>query len=208
VPKDARGTDDRVSFRRFPLTFTLVGLNVGMLLVAGIRSGHLGGIFDPDPSVLCRLGAVNTQATLGQPSQWWRLLTAIVLHVNLLHLLVNSYALLFFAPGLEEPLGPWRFLAVYVGGGAAGAAASLAVYHPQLGLGASGAIFGVGGGLVALWYHYRASIGRDVWGWAWRSYSAASSSRRCTSGSTTPRTSADSWLGWAPVACWSAGHRC
>jgi rhomboid protease GluP len=51
----------------------------------------------------------------------------------------------------------------HLGAGAVGAAASLAVYHPQLGLGASGAIFGVADGLVPLWYHHRASIGRDIW---------------------------------------------
>jgi membrane associated rhomboid family serine protease len=85
-PEDARWSDDNLSLRRFPLTFTLVGVNAGMLLLAAVRSGHL-----------------------------------------------------------------------------AGAAASLAVHHPRLALGASGAIFGVAGGLVPLWYHYRASIGRDIW---------------------------------------------
>jgi rhomboid protease GluP len=134
-----------------------------MLLLAAVRSGHLGGVVEPDPDVLCRLGAVNAPAILGPPQQWWRLLTAIFLHASLLHLLLNTVGLLLLAPALEEGLGRWRFLVVYLGAGAAGAAASLAVYHPRLGLGASGAIFGVGGGLVALWYHYRASIGRDVW---------------------------------------------
>jgi rhomboid protease GluP len=134
-----------------------------MLLLAAIRSGHLGGVVEPDPDVLCHLGAVNAPAILGPPQQWWRLLTAIFLHVSVLHLLLNTVGLLLLAPALEEGLGRRRFLVVYVGAGAAGAAASLAVYHPQLGLGASGAIFGVAGGLVPLWYHYRASIGRDVW---------------------------------------------
>jgi membrane associated rhomboid family serine protease len=162
-PKDARWSDDRISLRRFPLTFTLVGVNAGMLVLAAIRSGHLGGVVEPDPYVLCQLGAVNASAILGPPQQWWRLLTAIFLHASLLHLLLNTVGLLLLAPALEEGLGRRRFLVVYAGAGAAGAAASLAVYHPQLGLGASGAVFGVGGGLVALWHHYRASIGRDVW---------------------------------------------
>jgi len=162
-PKDARWSDDNLSLRRFPLTFTLVGVNAGMLLLAAVRSGHLGGVVEPDPDVLCHLGAVNAQAILGPPQQWWRLLTAIFLHVSLLHLLLNTVGLLLLAPALEEGLGRWRFLVVYVGAGVAGAAASLAVHHPRLALGASGAIFGVAGGLVPLWYHYRASIGRDIW---------------------------------------------
>jgi hypothetical protein len=47
-----------------------------MRLLAAVRSGHLGGVVEPDPDVLCHLGAVNAQAILGPPQQWWRLLTA------------------------------------------------------------------------------------------------------------------------------------
>jgi membrane associated rhomboid family serine protease len=91
-------------------------------------------VVEPDPDVLCHLGAVNAPAILGPPQQWWRLLTAIFLHASLL----NAVGLLLLAPALEEGLGRWRFVVVYLGAGAAGAAASLAVYHPRLGLGMAG----------------------------------------------------------------------
>jgi rhomboid protease GluP len=133
-----------------------------MLVWAGVRSGHLGGLLRPDPFQLCRLGAVNTSAVLGH-EQYWRLLTVVALHAGALHLAMNSYGLLLFGPSLEQALGSWRFLVVYAGCGAAGAAASLAVYHPVLGVGASGAIFGAGGALAAVFYHYRVGVGAGVW---------------------------------------------
>jgi rhomboid protease GluP len=162
-PRDARwGQDPALTPRRFPATFAVLALNVGMLAWAGVRSGHLGDLVTPDPVQLCQLGAVNTSAVL-EHQQYWRLLTAVALHAGVLHLATNSYGLLLFGPTLEQAVGSWRFLTVYAGAGAAGAAASLAVYHPLLGVGASGAIFGVGGALAAVFYHYRAGVGAGVW---------------------------------------------
>jgi membrane associated rhomboid family serine protease len=162
-PRDARwGPTPTLAPWLFPATFALLAVNLGMLVWAGIRSGHLGGLLSPDPFQLCQLGAVNTSAVLGQ-HQYWRLLTAVALHAGVLHLALNSYGLLLFGPALEQALGSWRFLAVYAGAGAAGAAASLALYHPLLGVGASGAIFGVGGALAAVFYHYRVGVGAGVW---------------------------------------------
>ena len=133
-----------------------------MLVWAGIRSDHLGGLLSPDPFELCQLGGVNTSAVLAH-HQYWRLLTAVALHAGALHLAMNSYGLLLFGPSLEQALGSWRFLAVYAGAGAAGAAASLALNHPMLSVGASGAIFGAGGALAAVFYYYRVGVGAGVW---------------------------------------------
>jgi rhomboid protease GluP len=151
-----------VSIRGYPVTFALLAVNLGMLLLAGLRSGHPGGLLAPEPYQLCRLGGLNSPAVLGH-GQYWRLLAAIALHVSVLHLALNAYGLLLLGPALEMALGWWRFLAVYVGAGMAGAAASLAVYHPRLGVGASGAIFGIGAALVVVFYHYRVGIGASVW---------------------------------------------
>lgn len=162
-PQDARWpADPPLSIRGFPITFALLAVNIGMLLMAGVRSGHPGGLLAPEPYQLCRLGGLNSPAVLGH-GQYWRLLSAIALHVSVLHLALNGYGLLLFGPALEVALGWWRFLMVYLGAGVAGAAVSLAVYHPRLGVGASGAIFGIGAALVVVFYHYRVGIGASVW---------------------------------------------
>lgn len=82
--------------------------------------------------------------------QWWRLLTSIFLHGGLMHLVFNMYALLFVGLFLEPVLGRNRFAICYL---LTGILASITSYktHPNgVGVGASGAIFGMYGIFLAL----------------------------------------------------------
>ena len=89
-------------------------------------------------------------ALLVSQGQWWRLVSAIFVHIGVIHLLFNSYALIFIGPLIEELLGRERFLVIYVGTGVFGFVASNAYYHPvHVTAGASGAIFGlIGAGII------------------------------------------------------------
>jgi membrane associated rhomboid family serine protease len=89
-------------------------------------------------------------ALLVSQGQWWRLISAIFIHIGVIHLLFNSYALIFIGPLLEELLGRERFLVIYVGTGVFGFVVSNAYYHPvHVTAGASGAIFGlIGAGII------------------------------------------------------------
>ena len=89
-------------------------------------------------------------ALLVSQGQWWRLVSAIFVHIGVIHLLFNSYALIFIGPLLEELLGRERFLVIYVGTGVFGFVVSNAYYHPvHVTAGASGAIFGlIGAGII------------------------------------------------------------
>jgi membrane associated rhomboid family serine protease len=160
-PDDARS---RVRVRGLPgqerplVTMTLLGLNTLMLLVSAALTGSAFGLLDPSAPALCRLGALNA-AAIAEDGQWWRLLTVMVLHGGLLHWAFNSWALWVFGPTLEGLLGRVRFLALYVGAGFAGAAASFAFNHTELGVGASGAIFGLLGALMAFFFRRRRAGG-------------------------------------------------
>jgi membrane associated rhomboid family serine protease len=83
--------------------------------------------------------------------QWYRLLTAAFVHVDLAHLLFNMAALLIMGPPVEEALGPPRFLALYLLAGLGGFVCSF-LFGPVLGasVGASGAIFGIFGAWFSL----------------------------------------------------------
>lgn len=89
-------------------------------------------------------------ALLVSQGQWWRLISAIFIHIGVIHLLFNSYALIFIGPLLEELLGRERFLVIYVGTGVFGFVVSNIYYHPvHVTAGASGAIFGlIGAGII------------------------------------------------------------
>ena len=88
----------------------------------------------------------------------WRFITPIFLHIGLLHLAFNSYALWIVGPQVEKLYGGPRFLILYLLTGVAGVAASYG-YHPYvLSAGASGAIFGLFGVLLVFSIKYRKTI--------------------------------------------------
>lgn len=83
-------------------------------------------------------------AVLVAQGEWWRLVSAIFIHIGIIHLLFNSYALLFIGPLLEELLGKERFLVFYLATGVFGFFLSNWYYPPWLvTAGASGAVFGM-----------------------------------------------------------------
>ena len=77
---------------------------------------------------------------------YYRLLTAAFLHAGLFHLFANMFALVQIGPILERALGRTRFLALYLLSALGGSTLSMLLSDPhQIGVGASGAIFGLFG---------------------------------------------------------------
>jgi membrane associated rhomboid family serine protease len=86
--------------------------------------------------------------------QFWRLFTAMFLHAGLLHLAFNAYALWLIGSMIETNLGRTRMVAIYFVTGFLASAASYAFSDvATIGVGASGAIFGIFGAFIA--YNYR-----------------------------------------------------
>jgi membrane associated rhomboid family serine protease len=100
------------------------------------------------PAILDAVGAVNARQILD--GQWWRLLTSCFVHIGLLHLGVNMYALYIFGPIVERLYGHWRFLVLYLVAGFGGSCIGV-LLQPEASLaGASGAICGLLGAF-AIW---------------------------------------------------------
>jgi len=134
-------------------TTALLFLNIAMYLVETVVGGA-GSLFSgPSPQKLFDLGALFPPA-IAQNHQYWRLFTAMFLHAGLLHLTFNMYALYLFGYLIENAFGTRRFLAIYFVSGFLASVASFA-FGPvvEVGVGASGAIFGLLGAWVA--YNYR-----------------------------------------------------
>jgi membrane associated rhomboid family serine protease len=83
--------------------------------------------------------------------QAYRLFTAAFIHENITHLVFNMASLVVMGPPVEEALGPRRFLALYVLAALGGSILSF-LFGPVfvLGVGASGAIFGIFGAWFSL----------------------------------------------------------
>jgi rhomboid protease GluP len=82
--------------------------------------------------------------------EWWRLLTCCFVHIGVIHLLFNMYALLMVGLQLEPLLGSTRVIALYVITGMFASVASLWWHDNTVSAGASGAIFGLYGVFLAL----------------------------------------------------------
>jgi rhomboid protease GluP len=123
----------------------LVNLNLLIFIVMLISGVHL---FMPESQDLLNWGANFRPMTL--EGQWWRLLTACFLHIGIIHLLLNMYALLYIGALLEPILGKVRFLTVYLISGIAASVTSLWWHDLTISAGASGAIFGLFGFFLAL----------------------------------------------------------
>ncbi len=103
-----------------------------------------------------RLGANYGPMTL--TGQWWRLLTAMFLHFGFFHLLMNMFCLWALGSLAERLMGRASFLLLYFATGIAGGLLSLAVHPQQVSAGASGAVFGLAGGLITYLWMKKAPI--------------------------------------------------
>lgn len=95
--------------------------------------------------------------------EWWRLLTATLLHGSILHLLFNMYALYWLGPQLERSLGHVRFAALYVLSALGGSVASYWFSDLRtVSVGASGAIFGLITATIVIGRETRADVSQLV----------------------------------------------
>lgn len=88
--------------------------------------------------------------------EWWRLLTPMVLHAGVLHIFLNMYVLSIFGPVVEQTYRTRPFVALYVISGFMGTVAPYVFGSCRsLGVGASGAIFGLAGALLVYFWRRR-----------------------------------------------------
>lgn len=102
----------------------------------------------PETDDLLAWGSSNAgDVTSGE---YWRLFTSNYLHFGIIHLAVNMLSLNNVGRMLEQFIGPWRFALIYTFAGIAGSAASIWWNPYANGVGASGAVIGIVGILLAL----------------------------------------------------------
>jgi rhomboid protease GluP len=157
VGEEADPQPQRAAYRlplyRPIVTWVLLAIIVAVFIVQTL----LGGSTEVD--VLIRMGAKFTP--LIAAGEYWRLFTSMFLHIGVMHLAFNGYALFIIGTELERLVGPGRFLTSYLLSGLFGSLASYAL-SDSLAAGASGAIFGIIGALAAFFLVHRERLG--AWG--------------------------------------------
>jgi membrane associated rhomboid family serine protease len=135
-----RGVGPEEGFRRYPATYTLIGLSVIAFLIEIATGsggfGRLGG------------GVISDFALFGPAvadGEWYRLVTAGFLHASIIHIGFNMFLLYMLGRLLEPALGTPRFLALYFASLLAGSFGALLLDPNAFTIGASGAVFGLAG---------------------------------------------------------------
>ena len=154
----------------FTIVFLVANLFVFLLMwnASGMQTSVLWDQFPEE--VLLAFGA-KTNYWIHNGHQYWRLVTPIFIHVNLIHVLINMYSLWVIGPWVEKLYGSAKFVVFWVATGIAGVLASYLTVipgsHPGLigsflikpgdvpSAGASGALFGLVGVLFVFGIKYR-----------------------------------------------------
>ena len=134
----------RISGDTSRVSITIIGLCVAVYVLGLLKGPELslnfGNLAGP------ALSPVDGTSIGVADGQYYRLITAAFLHAGAFHLAMNMFALAQLGPTLETALGRVRFLALYVLSALGGSTLSFLVSDPgTLGVGASGAIFGLFG---------------------------------------------------------------
>jgi len=138
-----------------PVTVAILIANVVLFaaeIMGTMQAGQLGGLsilWGMNGETLYRLGACFAPSIFAG-HEWYRLITAMFLHGGLIHIGFNMMVFLDLGPIVEEVYGSARYLFLYAVMGAVSFLVSALAKHFSFSLGASGAILGLVGLLIAI----------------------------------------------------------
>lgn len=169
TPAVATGQQRRLALPLFRprAVYVLLVINVALWVVPALLDAlglgqvlteQLFGISDVGLTQLIQALGVKSNSAIYRDGEFYRLLSSTFLHGGLLHIAFNGFAIYALGTECERLYGTGRFLAVYFAGGLGGSVASYAL-NASPSLGASGAVFGIAGGLAAFYYLLRDLLG-------------------------------------------------
>jgi rhomboid protease GluP len=126
------------------LTQVIFGINAAVFLGMALAAST---IMDFSPQQTIHWGANWGPLTLS--GEWWRLLTCVFVHGGIIHIAFNMWCLWNLGALCESLYGPWTYAAIYLISGVGASLASVAWHPAAPSVGASGAIFGLAGALIA-----------------------------------------------------------
>ncbi len=138
-------------------THVIVGINIAVFIGMALSGASP---LNPTREQLLRWGA--NWGPLSLSTQPWRMLTSNYVHIGIIHILFNMWCLWNLGQLAERVLGRLNYVVLYTFCGLAGSLASL-WWHPMtVGAGASGAIFGLAGAAIAVFYLGHLPIAKEA----------------------------------------------
>lgn len=141
------------------VTYAITGLCVLVFLVMLLISGG-DSFLKPAGTLLLDFGANFFPKTC--TGQWYRLITCAFVHIGIIHLAFNMFVFLQVGNLVERLFGHTLFLLIYLGAAITGSLLSVAIHPDVISAGASGAIFGVYGALIAYYVRFYRTIPRQI----------------------------------------------
>jgi len=132
------------------VTLALIVLNALVFIVMSLRGVSA---FSPTAQSVLPWGADYGPLTLN--GQWWRMFTSMFIHFGIIHIAFNMFVLANIGPFMEAVSGRVSYSILYLVSGLGGGVASLAWHPTTVSAGASGAIFGLYGGLLGFLVGHR-----------------------------------------------------
>ncbi|MPQ44041.1 rhomboid family intramembrane serine protease [Clostridium tarantellae] len=145
-------------------TAILMAINIlvfiGSVLVSTFFTGRFfSNLLEVNPRVLYILGAKDTVSIL-YGGEYYRLITSMFLHGGLLHLAFNMYALYALGDTIEMIYGRVKYIIIYFFSGIMASIFSTIFASRYIGVGASGAIFGLLGAALVYAFYEKHRIGK------------------------------------------------
>lgn len=152
--EDAKRAEDIFKIKKPTVTLALIFINV---LIFALM--YIFGNGSTDALTLIKFGASHRD--LIRAGEYYRLITSSFLHIGLMHLAFNNYALYIIGPQLESFYGKIKFLIIYLFSAISSTLLSM-LFFGGVSAGASGSIFGLLGALLYFGYHYRIYLGTVI----------------------------------------------
>ena len=142
-----------------PFTYLIIGINLGVFFLMWLAGGM--GVMGGNDELVVAFGA-KVNSLIDAQHHYWRLVTCMFIHIGLLHLLMNNYALWILGQQIEQIYGSARYVFLYLASGLVGSLFSYTFKPLAASAGASGAIFGLFGVMAAFAFRYRREIPRAL----------------------------------------------
>lgn len=130
-------------YEKSKVTFTFLAIMVVYFIFMTVNGGTT------DIQTLIKYGAMFPPL-VSEYNQYYRFITSIFIHIGIMHIFFNGYALYVFGPQIEKLMGPKKYFLFFILTGIGGNVATYIFNFVSVSAGASGSLFGLFGAFLYL----------------------------------------------------------